>query len=193
MLSTSIDDGPFEWEDHIQKVCMAYNTSVQSTTGFTPFFLMFGREARLPVDLLFELPHSSSSVTDYAVSLTKSLNKAYELTRIKVGHKQQQQTENYNQNIYGQPFKENDLVWFHNPRVLKGSHRKLKKRWTGPYKIMKRISDLNYKIKHTSTRKQLVVHFNRLKFCGPNMRYDQDSPAPTSEDPPTTDSAVGSN
>ena len=99
MLSTSVEDSPFEWEDHVQKVCMAYNTSVQSTTEFTPFFLMFGREARLPVDLLFELPHSSSSVTDYAVSLTKSLNRAYELARIKVGTKQQQQTENYNQNI----------------------------------------------------------------------------------------------
>ena len=81
----------------------------------------------------------------------------------------------------------NDLVWLHNPRVLKGSHRKLKKRWTGPYEIVKRISDLNYKIKHTSTRKQLVVHFNRLKFCGLNMRYDQDSP----EEGPFT--AVGSN
>ena len=76
-----------EWENHVQNVCMAYNTSVHSTTGFTPFFLMFGREVRLPVDLLFELPHSSSSVTNYAALLTHSLNKAYELARIKVGTK----------------------------------------------------------------------------------------------------------
>lgn len=92
MLSTTTDENPFEWEDHVQKVCMAYNTSVQSTTGFTPFFLMFGREARLPVDLLFELPNSSSSVSDYATGLAKALKKAYDLARVNVGMKQQRQT-----------------------------------------------------------------------------------------------------
>ena len=42
MLATTCKDHPFDWEDHIRKVCMAYNTSTQSTTGYTPFFLMFG-------------------------------------------------------------------------------------------------------------------------------------------------------
>ena len=56
---------PFHWEeDHLQKVCMAYNTSIQSSTNFTPFFLMFSREARLPIDIQFDLPQPSSSVTD---------------------------------------------------------------------------------------------------------------------------------
>ena len=48
MLATTCKDHPFDWEDHIWKVCMAYNTSTQSTTGYTPFFLMFGRQAPTP-------------------------------------------------------------------------------------------------------------------------------------------------
>ena len=43
MLSTTVKDHPHNWEDHIRKVCMAYNTCVHPTTGFTPFYLMFGR------------------------------------------------------------------------------------------------------------------------------------------------------
>jgi len=44
MLSTCAKNHPFEWEDHIRKVCMAYNTSMQASIGYTPFYLMLGRQ-----------------------------------------------------------------------------------------------------------------------------------------------------
>ena len=40
MLATTTQDHPFDWEDQIHKVCMAYNTSVHASTGYTPFFLI---------------------------------------------------------------------------------------------------------------------------------------------------------
>ena len=53
MLATCAEGHPFDWEQQLRKVCMAYNISVQSSTGFTPFYLMFGRQARLPVDIIY--------------------------------------------------------------------------------------------------------------------------------------------
>ena len=104
VLSTSVDDNPFQWEEFIDKVCFAYNTSVQSSTGFTPFFLMYERGARLPIDCVFELPQQSVQVTEYAYSLTKSLNQAYELAREKFGMKQQTQKESCNKRHHGTPY-----------------------------------------------------------------------------------------
>ena len=76
MLATTTRENAFDWENQIRKVCMAYNTSVYSSTGFTPFFLMFGRQAKLPIDLMYGPPYDTTDpthVSDYAVHLKKSL------------------------------------------------------------------------------------------------------------------------
>ena len=52
-LATSVTDHPENWEEFVKKICMAYNTSVHPSTRFTPFYLMFGRQAKLPVDLMY--------------------------------------------------------------------------------------------------------------------------------------------
>ena len=53
MLSSVVADHPWDWEDHLCPLCCAYNSSVQASTGYIPFFLMFGRQVRLLVDLAF--------------------------------------------------------------------------------------------------------------------------------------------
>jgi hypothetical protein len=73
MLTTTMAGHPGTWEDHTQKVLLAYNTSTQSTTGFSPFFLMFGREARLPVDLIYgPTPTPPATVNTYAIDLSNT-------------------------------------------------------------------------------------------------------------------------
>ena len=61
MLATCTKDHPFDWENYIRKVCMAYNTSVQCSTGNTPFYLMFGRQAHIPVDIMYDTTNTTTS------------------------------------------------------------------------------------------------------------------------------------
>ena len=55
MLSTTVGDHPSNWEHNLRKVCLAYNSSVHASTGFSPFFLMFGRQVTL--DLMYDISH----------------------------------------------------------------------------------------------------------------------------------------
>ena len=102
MLSTCIEDYPFEWEDHIHKVCMAYNSSKQATTGYFPFYLMFEREARLPVDIMYRPPSQKEEVplAGYVSNLRDLLHEAYERVRENVGEVQERQEQLYNRKVH---------------------------------------------------------------------------------------------
>ena len=53
MLKTLNDNQKSNWKKHVSKMSFAYNSTVNKATGFSPFYLMFGRLSRLPIDLRF--------------------------------------------------------------------------------------------------------------------------------------------
>ena len=95
---------------------MAYNSSVQASTGYTPFYLMFGQQARLPLDVMYETTANASP----AVALQKQLRTAYDLVREKASKTHLRQQQLYNQKVHGQPHKLGYLVWLHSAVGKKG-------------------------------------------------------------------------
>ena len=174
MLATSAKDNPLNWEQYIRPVCFAYNTSTHASTGFTPFFLMYGREARLPADLDFGITSPSQddvSHVRYSRQMQMVLNYAYQKARETLGSVQKRQKLLYDRSVHGKPYKQGDLVWLHSTVVPPQSHRKLHHPWSGPYRIILKLSDLNYKIAPLDNpSKESIVHFDRLKLCPPGIR-----------------------
>jgi len=145
MLSTALDKHPWEWEDHLHSLCYAYNTSIHSGTGHTPFFLKFGHQAHLPVDVVFGLPPNTDMThNDYAASLRCNLQEVYENVHKDLGHHLRCQKEIYDKKAHGQVYKKDDLVWLHNAAVTKGKSKKFHRIWVGPYRVVKSISDVTY-------------------------------------------------
>ena len=53
MLKSLSKEAKKDWRSHLPKMAFAFNSTVNKATGFSPFFLMFGRESRLPIDFVF--------------------------------------------------------------------------------------------------------------------------------------------
>ena len=47
----------------------------------------------------------------------------------------------YDKNVHGKPFADDDLVWLHSPVVKAGQSKKLHQPWTGPFKVLKKLSE----------------------------------------------------
>ena len=189
MLAICVKDHPFKWEDYLRKVCMAYNTTVQPSTGHTPFFLMFGRQARMPIDLMFASPESSTPVSEYASNLQSQLRESFQQAREKINQSHSRQKEFYDRRVHGAPFTVGEYVWLHTPVVKTGQSRKFHKPWSGPYTVVKKLSDVTYRVcLPQSKRKRLVVHFDRLKRCSENLRWDTQL-NPGSTEPPNSKSS----
>ena len=177
MLATSSADSgdQSDWEGCLPKVCLAYNTSVQPTTGYTPFFLMFGRQARLPLDIMYGPPEPVFDCNKYAAKMRTELQVAYDRVHKNMPEQLRREKELYDKKIHGKPFEEDDLVWLHSPVVKHGRSRKLHLPWSGPYRVVKKLSDAVYRIQELrNKRRRVVVHFDRLK---PYLATSPETPA----------------
>ena len=46
-----IDETQEDWDEKLDAVLFAYRVSKQRTTGYSPFFMLYHREPRLPIDI----------------------------------------------------------------------------------------------------------------------------------------------
>ncbi len=92
-----------DWTAHIASLVHAYNSTRHETTGHTPFFLMFGREPRLPVDLAFGLDQNESRqpLSKYADELRGRFQQSYDKARETIKTKQGNQKASYDTRIWG--------------------------------------------------------------------------------------------
>ncbi len=65
------------WHEHIKEVVYAYNVTPHASTGMSPFYLMFGRDARMPSDIQLGVEKTSEEEDWLSVHQTR-LQKAFE-------------------------------------------------------------------------------------------------------------------
>uniref|UniRef100_A0A7M5UYE4 Uncharacterized protein n=1 Tax=Clytia hemisphaerica TaxID=252671 RepID=A0A7M5UYE4_9CNID len=162
-----------DWDTHINSALFAYRVTPHSTTRETPFFLLHGRDPRMPLDVALIPPTElEGELAEQKEQLITSLRLAQETAKENMQRSQQANEER--KTPVDAPFLVGDLVWLHVPDSIKGLSNKLRFRWHGPYRIVEQISPVNFKLEIEGRRVPVNVHASRIKKYTPRERPDNE-------------------
>ena len=159
---------PRTWDVHVPAILLMLRTTVHSTTKATPFRLMFGREAQVPLELQVGNPNEwhdriqSQNANTYSQTLRNTIAIAYKYARDNI-----QQAIRRRRKLYinkKEEFTVGQRVYLY---IKKGRFTgKLKTNWTGPWTIIRRINPVTYELQsHPDWPNQTtpVVGIDRIK------------------------------
>ena len=167
-LTALINEFDDEWDEALPATLLAMRTSVNWTTGFTPFFLEHDREARLPVDMIAGPPPSQSTSLDrYTERLRVQFAKAFAVVAEWQNSYMLRQRELYRERHH--KININDLVWLYTDRPNLNLNRKFQSFWSGPYRVTRNLANTLFEIEsYDRWMKEKIVTtaaVDRLKKC----------------------------
>ncbi|GFV77256.1 hypothetical protein TNCV_444861 [Trichonephila clavipes] len=153
-LSLMVSKNQQDWDQKVPLFLLAYRSAVHETTGYSPSQMLFGRDLRLPCDLLFgRPPDTPSSPEEYVQNLQARFEDVHNLARERINLRTEKMKTRYDTKATGHQFKEGEKVWFYNPTRRKGLSPKLQSHWDGPYTILKIINDVVIRIRKSTNSK----------------------------------------
>ncbi|GFY13598.1 transposon Tf2-6 polyprotein [Trichonephila clavipes] len=167
MLSMYVDVEQKNWDEILPFVTFAYNTAKQETTGFTPFYLLHGREAETTLDTM--LPFCPNDFDDNNITkIAARAEESRQLARVHTLRAQDKDRRRYDSKHQMVSYAPGDLVWIYTPVRKVGLSEKLLRRYFGPYQVLRRLSAVTYAVQDfdpASRKRKLreVVHVLRMK------------------------------
>ena len=138
-LSMFVSKDQKDWDEYIPLILFAYRTSICETTGYSPFYIMFGREPRLPIDTkLLQLKEQSTSISEHRKRIVEKLEIAQKLAKENIQRAQQTMKNYYDKKSKDTNFELGDRVWVFTPKTAKGLSKKLLHNWHVPYRIVEK-------------------------------------------------------
>ena len=170
MIGKLEQDKKARWTEHLPEMLAAYNGTRSVVTGYSPYFLLFCRKARMPVDYLFPTLHDSPHQTKmevYVAAMQKRLKEAFAVARHLTSQEAAKQQHYYDHKAGAVALQPGDVVMVCTDGFV--GKRKVKDWWEdGGFIVKSQLEDWPvYKVRCLTTDakqkpKYRILHRNRL-------------------------------
>ena len=148
-----------DWDEHINGVLGAYNSTRDATTGFSPYMLQNGAEKSIPVSFIYPefAARGFESKEEFVEHLLARQQEIHGLVRRNTHQAQLRQKVTFEPK--SKSARLGDAVWVFCHIIAKGGTRKLIRAWRGPHKVTDVLKDGRLYVLDTCQK----VHYGRLK------------------------------
>ena len=160
-----LDESQADWDAQLPYVMAAYRASQHEATKFTPNYLILGREVRAPVHLVYGTPEITRPVAyaTYADELNARMRQAYTLVRENLGVAAKRNKRAYDLSVRAQTYKVGEWVRYFHPRKIANRQDKWRRKFNGPFLVVKVIGPVNVMIQRSKRAHPFCVHIDKLK------------------------------
>lgn len=146
LLRTVVGKNTRNWEECLPFVEFAYNRSIHSTTGYSPFEIVYGFNPLTTLDLIpLPLEHISSTDGEKKAEMVKEIHAKAKQRMEKTYEAVANRVNKGRRHVIFEP---GDWVWIHmrKERFPKQRKSKLDARGDGPFQVLEKINDNAYRI-----------------------------------------------
>jgi len=176
MIARLVNNDARKWEEQLSNALLAYRNSVSNVTGYTPFYLLYGRRGRLPLTKVLSTGNDSLALQGRLSDLSDALTKA---------RQNLESSRNFNRQRINKKATAGDMQ-VGDTVTLKAQERlTLTSKWDPQYEITRMRGPVCW-IRHQQTGKTKTVNRNKLKLVDPNIVWDDVRPRPVRNTRKTT-------
>ena len=137
MLSKKVENSGKDWDAQLPYVLFAYRVSMQESTKESPFYLLYGRDPRLPTELDFGVSTIRQVLNvDTYKEVVSRMNLAWSLAQQKVKEAQVQQKMDYDRRARPRKFFEGERVFIFMPAAKNSKAHKFARPFHGPFRVL---------------------------------------------------------
>jgi hypothetical protein len=166
MLGCYTQKSQKEWADLLPYIVFAYNTSIHTATGYTPYYLVHGREARIGSEAILRGEGETRSLPEYVKNIQRNMALAQKHVTERVNAAADERDRINDMMKHTVRYQVGDEVYVYQLPVSDGKSdvtRKLVSPYQGPYRVTKVINDVAYQVENVATKKKKSVHVSKMK------------------------------
>ena len=150
-----------EWDLLLPYVMAAYRASRHEATGYTPNYLVMGRE----VDIVYGAPMVPPPVSfdSYANELVHRLQTANHIVREELKTAATRYKRQYDARVKPHRFPVGSWTWYFNPRKHPGRQEKGARKYEGPYLVVRELGSVNVLLQKSRRSQPLSARIDKLK------------------------------
>ena len=159
ILRSQVSQDETEWDRNICLSVFSYNVGHNRTIKDSPWFLMFGRDPKLPHYSIFQIPTPWYNIDSYKHRLASTMHSIFNTAQKYIEAGQLSQETYKNRNAKKRDLKVGDRVYVQR----KAGKGKIKNEYLGPYRLDK-LSGVIAWVKNIATGVKIRIHSERLKL-----------------------------